>query len=123
MSVLTRLHAAIQAVCPIDGVSVEDWNNKPAWHIEFAPAATPGQRDAAAAVVAGFDVAAAEASLADDVERIIVIQADTERAALQNILRTKSNAEIKNYVINNIVADTSVKKLLYQILLDMAARS
>lgn len=55
--------------------------------------------------------------------RILAIKTDADRVALRTILNTKTNAEIKNFVTTNIVADNTVKKLLYQILLDIAARN
>ena len=62
-STLLRLHEAIAAVAPIEGVSGSQGNVK----IDFRPTATPQQRAAAQAVVASFDwsQAAHDAWLAD----------------------------------------------------------
>jgi hypothetical protein len=49
------LHDQIQAVCPIDGVSVGRENDKLTWRIDFKPEATAPQRANAQAVVAAFD--------------------------------------------------------------------
>ena len=48
------LHAAIAAVCPILGVSVGDPTDHTAWRIDFDPAATDAQRQAAQQLVAGW---------------------------------------------------------------------
>lgn len=49
-----RLHAAVQAVCPIDSVSVTD-GTPPTVQIRFMLSATPAQQAAANSVVASFD--------------------------------------------------------------------
>lgn len=49
--VIQRLHEAIAAVCPIDGVS----GSQGSVRVDHRPEATQPQRDAAAAVVAAFD--------------------------------------------------------------------
>ena len=59
MSALTKLDAAIAAVCPILGVSVGRWNDKASWRINFKPEATVQQRADAQTVLLAFDVAAA----------------------------------------------------------------
>lgn len=56
---LLRLHDAIAAVCPIDGL------NPDAGRIDYAEGSTQQQRDAAVAVMAAFD---ADASTAEDVD-------------------------------------------------------
>jgi hypothetical protein len=53
----TDLHAAIAAVCPIDGVSIGRKNDKSTWRIDFAPEATDAEKAAADAVKAAFDLA------------------------------------------------------------------
>lgn len=49
---LTRL---IQAVAPIEGVSIGQQDNKATWRVDFRPEATPIQKAAAQIVIAGFD--------------------------------------------------------------------
>lgn len=120
MSVLTLLHQAIASVCPIDGVSAGDWSDKATWRIEFAQTATQAQRDAAAVVVAGFDVLAAEASLAEDATRVIGIRADAERAELLNRLKTATPAQIRTYVNNNVTDLASAKLMMARILVLIA---
>lgn len=51
MSSLSRLHATVAAVCPIDGVS----GGPGGVRIDYRPEATPQQRAAADAVLAAFD--------------------------------------------------------------------
>lgn len=53
--ILTALTAQILVVCPIFGVSIGDITDKATWVVDYDPAATGGQRTAAAAVVTGFD--------------------------------------------------------------------
>lgn len=121
MSVLMLLHDAIASVCPIDGVSVAEWSNKPAWHIEFALAATQAQRDAAAAVVVGFDVVAAEASLANDIARRLAIRAAPERAEILERLRTVQTLQQCRDFVNGKVTDlASAKEMFARILFLLA---
>lgn len=53
------LDEALKAVAPVVGVSVGRWDDKRTWRVDFAEGATQDERDAAAAVVAGFDAKAA----------------------------------------------------------------
>jgi hypothetical protein len=52
---IVALEDAVRAVCPIIGVSVGNWANRATWRVDFQPAATTPQRDAAANVIATFD--------------------------------------------------------------------
>ncbi|MGL6095048.1 MAG: hypothetical protein ACRC7O_04510 [Fimbriiglobus sp.] len=61
MTAPERLHDAVSAVCPVDGVSVGTGDPPPV-RVDFAAGATPDQRAAAAAAVAGFDWAVAAES-------------------------------------------------------------
>lgn len=54
MSAITRLDAAIKAVCPVAGVSIGSPDDKSTWRVEFLPEATAEQQVAAQAVVDGF---------------------------------------------------------------------
>lgn len=60
MSLAAKLHDAIEAVCPIDGVSIGRSDDASSWRIAFRPEATKEQKDAALAVLAAFDPAAPE---------------------------------------------------------------
>ena len=53
---LDALHAAIEAVAPIDGVSVGSRADKATWRVSFKPEATDEQKAAAASVVAAFNL-------------------------------------------------------------------
>jgi hypothetical protein len=52
---VTRLNAAIAAVCPIDGVSVGTIGDPATVRIDYRPEATTEQRAAAQAALAAFD--------------------------------------------------------------------
>lgn len=52
--IATRVHAAVAAVCPIQGVFIGDTANKASWRIDFDKSATVAQRNAAANVIAAF---------------------------------------------------------------------
>jgi hypothetical protein len=56
-----QLHDSISAVCPIDGIAIGDPEDKSTWRLDFQPDATEEQRAAAAAIMEGFDPAAAVA--------------------------------------------------------------
>lgn len=65
-----RLDAAIRAVCPIVGVSLEKAADKRTWRIQFAAGATDAQKVAAQAVLDAFDTAAADAAEAARAARL-----------------------------------------------------
>lgn len=75
------LHAAIAAVCPIDGVSIGRKNDKATWRIDFTDVATDAQRDAARAVMNTFDVAAAQAASQAKKDREAAVQAKMRELA------------------------------------------
>ncbi len=81
------LHDTIAAVCPIECVSVERWDDRSTWRVTVAPEATAEQRSAAETVMRTFDpsaVAAAASSLPGETPRpaTIVVQAAAPDAAL-----------------------------------------
>jgi hypothetical protein len=49
-----EVHEAIEAVCPIVGVSIGDKADKSTWRIDFADNATEEQRAAAQVVLTGI---------------------------------------------------------------------
>lgn len=55
MSVVSRLNAAVCAVCPIHGVAIGDENDRSTWRVDFDDAASSEQRSVALRVVATFD--------------------------------------------------------------------
>lgn len=52
---ISNLHNAIAAVCPIHGVSIGSESEPSTWAIDFRDDASPAQRAAAAQVLAAFD--------------------------------------------------------------------
>lgn len=58
MNIAAKLDAAINAVCPIHGVSIGHADDKQTWRIDYTDEATAEQRQAAQGVVDAFDVAA-----------------------------------------------------------------
>jgi len=57
-----KLHEAVQAVCPIAGVSIGSGEDKATWRIDYLDEATPAQRAAAEGVMDSFDVSMAVAA-------------------------------------------------------------
>ena len=55
---MAALHKSLAAVCSIQGVSVGDPSDKATWRIDFDPAATDAQRQAAQAALQAFDPSA-----------------------------------------------------------------
>jgi HD-GYP domain-containing protein (c-di-GMP phosphodiesterase class II) len=55
-----RVHAAVAAVAPIDGVSIATPSDKSTWRVDFAPEVTQSERDAAGAVISAIDADAPE---------------------------------------------------------------
>lgn len=51
----TKLHAAIAAVCPIEGIRIGRADDRATWSIQATDAATPEQMQAALDVLAAFD--------------------------------------------------------------------
>jgi hypothetical protein len=81
------LHEAIEAVCPIECISVERWDDRSTWRVTVAPEATAEQRSAAETVMRTFDpsaVAAAATTLPGETPRpaTIVVQTAASDAAL-----------------------------------------
>lgn len=50
------IHAEIAKVCPIQGVSIDAFNNKASWVVHYDPAATPAQKTAAQNTIQAIDV-------------------------------------------------------------------
>ena len=55
---LSAIIAAVQNVCPINGIRIIDMNDKDTWSIQFSDAANATQRLNAQEVLVGFDIAA-----------------------------------------------------------------
>ena len=103
-SIVSVLDEKVRAVAPIDGVSIGHRDDKTTWRVDFRPEATRAQRDAAAAVLAAFDVATEQAA-ADRLERQRVLvtspafvaefldaAAADDRAKLAELKRRKDEA-------------------------------
>jgi 5,10-methylenetetrahydrofolate reductase len=57
-----NLHDLIEAVAPVEHVSVERWDDRSTWRVTLAPDATAEQRAAAEAVMRAFDPSAVAAA-------------------------------------------------------------
>jgi hypothetical protein len=55
MELASRLHSAIEKVCPIVGLRIGKRDDKETWQIAFADETTKKQRAAAMTVLAAFD--------------------------------------------------------------------
>lgn len=83
----TILDSKIKEVSPVHGVSVGDPSDKSTWRIDFKAEATQAQRDAAQAVVDGFDFQK-EKVVADLVERVDA-ESSRRTAELNNAVRNR----------------------------------
>jgi hypothetical protein len=86
MSIIQQLHEQVSAVCPIAGISIGRLDDKATWRIDFVDAATPQQRAAAAAIVSGFDVAAAQQQDALRDQRRVTDAQELQDARLDNAI-------------------------------------
>jgi hypothetical protein len=97
MTTLMRLDAAVRAVAPIWGVAIGAGN---AVSVDYQPTATQAHRDAAAAVIAGFDwSAAADAAYRDAQEPDLATLRDQATQAVADIstflaIASPSNAQL-----------------------------
>lgn len=83
--VAQRLHEAIEEVCPIDGVSIADKDDKKTWRIDFKATASSVQKEAAKQVLRNFDVSAPDL---EDVAR------KAAAAKLQDAVKGEDNAAV-----------------------------
>ena len=77
---------AVQAVCPVRGVSIGDPADKSTWRIHFATEATDAQKNAARGVLDAFDIAAAEAS--EEKARALASSDDEMPYVLEDLVET-----------------------------------
>jgi hypothetical protein len=96
-----RLHKALIDVAPVVGVAVGRKDNKSTWRVDFDDNATQEQKDAAAAVIAAFDI---NAPTADDVRteaqrRIMVL---VGAASLDGCIIKQLNANMRANELNDI---------------------
>lgn len=52
---LNKVHGALAAVCPTEGVAVGTWDDRGTWRIDYAEGATDVQKAAAMALLTTFD--------------------------------------------------------------------
>ena len=118
---IEQLHAQVAEVAPIIGVSIGRQNDKGTWRIDFAPEATQAQRDAAASVVAAFDVAAVEA--ADIAERAAqdTLADEAHADAIFVALRNATGAEIAAFINNRFPLMTLQQRAVLKLLLHLVA--
>jgi hypothetical protein len=96
---ISDLHNKIQAVAPIDGVSVGIVSDKSTWRINFQPAATSLQRAAAQTVIDNYDPIAVDAAV---VQRATDFNSSPETVDLIARARTATNAQIDTWLTNNV---------------------
>lgn len=121
----SRLHDAVAAVCPIDGVSVGKDSDTSTVTIQFSAGVTADQQAAAQAVVAAFDwtdfAGAQQAKLADIDARSDVLRAagwtyankafDLSAAAIPNWLGLMIGAALLSYPFTILAVDNTLYNL------------
>ena len=87
---LEKLHNAIAAICPIDGVSIGIQDDKTTWRIDFKDEATADEKAAAQAVIDAADL-----SILDDIVYIskLTIMDRLEALGLQETAVTALNSD------------------------------
>ena len=91
---LNKLHNAIEAVCPLHGISIRDASDKTTWSISFKDEATAEERAAAQAVID-----AAELSIWNDPITVSSYEflnrfTQTERTAI----RSSTDANVQDFI-------------------------
>ena len=118
---IEQLHAQIAAVAPIVGVSIGRKEDKLTWRIDFAPEATQPHRDAAAGVVASFDVEAVEAAEASEQEANDTLALAAHTDAVFQALKTATAAQISTHVNNTFPLMLPAQRNVLKLLLVVAA--
>ena len=95
-----QLHAEIEAVCPIQGVSIGKVDDKKTWKVHYADLATQEQKDAAQAVINAFDWAAAEAEAEEEAK----IKQEAMLKAAKDLAVTKGKTAIATKIQGEIDA-------------------
>jgi len=85
-----KLHEAIAAVCPIEGIRISRVDDRASWGVVAAPQATPEQLQAALDVLAAFDPAAP--SIED-------VRAECQRRMIQ-LCRARDAADLQVKIAN-----------------------
>jgi hypothetical protein len=121
MTIAAKLDAAIRAVAPIVGVSIGRQEDKTAWRVDYAPEATQSQRDAAASVVASFDVAATENAERAETAAVDALEGETRSDALFAALKNATGAEINTFINNTFPSMTGQQRAVLKLLLSFTA--
>jgi hypothetical protein len=75
-----QLHAAIEAVCPIHGISIGRKDDESTWRIDYADGVSDAQRSAAVRAMLDFDTAAA--AIAEQAKRTRAAAVDAKMREL-----------------------------------------
>ena len=113
------MHSRLVAVgIPIDGVGVDDTNDKTAWRVVFLPEATSEQRDRARAIIDAFDV---NAPTQEETEAALLAAERLEW--LTNVLAEKTPAEVRALAVAQLSGITTLaqaRAVLLTVIPDMA---
>ena len=120
-SLTAALDTALRAVAPIIGISIGRMDDRRTWRIDFAPEATQSQRDAAASVIAAFDVAAVEAAEAAEAAAINTLALATRGDAVFQSLRQATAAEISAHINTTFPTSTLAQRNVLKLLVMVAA--
>lgn len=121
MTVVTRLHKDIRAVCPIVGVSIGRLSDKASWRMDFAAEATAPQRAAAQAVVDAFDVAAVEAAEQAEQDALDALDAGASADAAFQAIKTMTGADLATFIDTTFPGMTPPQRRVMKLLLHVAA--
>jgi hypothetical protein len=121
MSAIAALTTQLQAVAPIVGVSIGSRDAKSTWRIDFSPEATQVQRDAAAAVVASFDVGVVESAEQAETAAADALAGETRADAIFTALKTATGAQIANFIDATFPAMTAQQRSVLKLLLRFTA--
>jgi hypothetical protein len=113
VNALNRLHQAVAAVAPIDGVSIGNLSNRSTWVVSYQTGATPAQRTAGQNVINTFDPTAPTA----EETRIGNLRNDPTATELKNTLLGATPAQIDAYVNSQGNDLPSTRALLKKMLL------
>lgn len=121
MKAIDTLTTQLAAVAPVFGISIGDRTDKSTWRVDFDNAATPAQRTAAQAVLAGFDWNAAETAEAAEATAQATLTADSRADAIFAQLKGATPAQISAFVNTQFPAFTAPQRQVMKMLLQIAA--
>lgn len=93
------------------------------WRVDFLPEATREQRDAAAGVIASFDVAAVESAEAAETAAVDALDEENRSDTLFAVLRNSTAAEINTFINNTFPTMTVPQRAVLKLLLRFTAQS